>query len=45
MTVPGGTAGEDFPASCTSVCGHAYRCGYLLDYHALEACMLSARSS
>ncbi len=40
VTVPGGTAGENYPASYLHIGLYAYRCGYLLDYHALEACML-----
>ncbi len=40
VTVPGGRAGESFPVSYLHIGLYAYRCGYLLDYHALDACML-----
>jgi 3-deoxy-manno-octulosonate cytidylyltransferase (CMP-KDO synthetase) len=37
---PTGEAVEGFPASFLHIGLYAYRCRYLLDYHALEPCLL-----
>lgn len=40
LSVAGGAAADTFPASFLHIGLYAYRCGYLLNYHALQACAL-----